>query len=127
MGDTNVILKYRRASDNKICPECDAENPVTATSCSVCGYPNMASAPTIKAWSPADEMEPAVKSVPYASPHGSPTSSAGTPGGVPGGPSYPTYGPPSMPDKSAESGNNTVFWIVVAIILFIIVACVYSD
>ena len=121
MGDTNVILKYRRGSDNKICPECDAENPVTATSCSVCGYTNMASAPTVKAWSPADEMESVVKK-----PAGTSTRSS-TPGGISGGPSHPTYSPASSTEESSGSGNNTVFWVAAAIILFIIIACVYGD
>ena len=121
MEDTNVILKYRRGSDNKICPECDAENPVTATACSVCGYANMASAPLVKAWSPADEREPVAKSVPRVSASGS------TPGGISGGPSYPTYAPSSSPEKSPESGNNAMFWVIVAVIILIILICVSGD
>jgi len=36
MSDIKVILKYSREEDCWVCPECDTENPLDSTKCSVC-------------------------------------------------------------------------------------------
>lgn len=51
----NVILKYKRECDCWLCPECDTENNISASRCTVCGCQKSASATILKQWTEADE------------------------------------------------------------------------
>ena len=45
------ILEYKREHDCWVCPECDAENSLIFSKCSVCGVQKKAEAKILKAWS----------------------------------------------------------------------------
>ena len=114
MGETNVILEYRRANDCWLCPECDAENQLTQASCAVCGYRQMGSVAIVRAWTEQDNRPP----------------ENGYAGGAPFNSYYPPAGGISHPDdmrssvsagSEESSAGKIVLWTVaiIAVIIFI--------
>ena len=110
MGETNVILKYRRTNDSWLCPDCDAENQLTQGSCAVCGYRQMGSVAIVRAWTEQDEMPPSYSSGAKTIPGHMMTPGASS------GISDPVYTP-----KAESSGGKVFLWIaaIFAIIVFI--------
>lgn len=110
MGETNVILKYRRTNDSWLCPDCDAENQLTQGSCAVCGYRQMGSVAIVRAWTEQDERMPDPSSGGKTFPGHMMTPSASSEISDPG------YTP-----KAESSGGKVFLWIaaIFAIIVFI--------
>lgn len=104
MADLNVILKYRRPQDSWLCPECDAENTLAYTSCSVCGCAKIGTPALVKAWSPSDDA-------PIAPP--------------PRPRSYPTPPRPVPTPYSGSSESNAgvvIVWTIVIILAIVLIA-----
>lgn len=122
MGETNVILKYRRANDSWLCPECDSENQLTRGSCSVCGHKTMGRVTIVRAWNENDEKPPVT---PGAGPG---VSGWGTPGRPPATPSWTAGGGHSPVPVEDGPHYGRVFLWTIAIVAIIIFVCfvIYS-
>lgn len=123
MADTNIILKYRRPQDSWLCPECDAENTLMYSRCSVCGCGKFGTPTIVKAWSEADEKPPAAPlSAPVSAPYNTERPAVGF------GKMTPIFkdadrasGLPMYTPRKSHS-NAWLIWtlVIVAIILLII-------
>lgn len=122
MADTNIILKYRRPQDSWLCPECDAENTLSYSRCTVCGCGKFGTPTIVKAWSVADEKPPVNPAAPTVNPNpvGRPSVGFGkmTPSYTASGKEMgrPVYTPPKTHSHTA------IIWtiVIVAIVLLLI-------
>ena len=54
--ETNVILKYKRERECWICGECDSENSIVTSVCSVCNSSKKPDDWIVSAWRPEDDI-----------------------------------------------------------------------
>lgn len=53
--ETNIILKYKRACDSWLCSDCDTENAMSLSRCTVCGSTKSLSDTILKQWTEAGD------------------------------------------------------------------------
>lgn len=53
--ETNIILKYKRDCDSWLCSDCDTENAMSLSRCTVCGCGKSSSAEVLKQWTEQTE------------------------------------------------------------------------
>lgn len=121
--ETKVILKYKRPCDSWLCPDCDAENSMTVSRCTICDCVKTASVVIVKTWTPADDVPEVEQPIP---PKKSGFGIVG--GGTSGGKGYEDsktifkdgFDTPPL-SKPASSGGSKALLIIAAIIAVIII------
>ena len=119
MAETSTILKYRRPQDSWLCPECDSENTLSYSTCSVCGCGIVGAPKIVKAWSLLDD-----RPSPYGRPtYVNPGVALSKPGS--GGMSGP-IGRPISPPKESHS-VRAFLWTIVVILAIIMIAFLCAE
>ncbi len=106
MGDTNIILQYKRETDIWLCTECESENSLAAGCCSVCGKGRTMADNIVKAWSVLDERSAVSYGPGSARRHDT---------------FYLPLSPPPMITPKKKSGNGMLLWGAIFIAIAIII------
>lgn len=122
--EPNVILKYKRPTDSWLCPDCDCENSMDKTNCSMCACERPVYPVLVNAWKESDEKPVTSSRKPTAAaPKKSPSKAKSTASAfyTPTRPSSPVIVPP----KKKSGAKALVILLTIILIAAIILTAVF--